>query len=839
MTSMHCLNLHRFDASSDRLDGTIPTTLGLLTGLASLELSENIINFTLPSELGNLSELVWNLIAFNNTRLRGTIPATLGLDLGDNSFTRTIFSKVGNLSSLYTLHLSGNHPSGSLPSEIGKLSNLSSLELHDNSQLAGTIPTEYTALPELNYFSMHHTGLTGSLDSLFCGAPEAHVPSLFADCLAGNAEIYSNDRAEETLVLSPDLGKAEESSTADGEQEQNVLNTCNEASKQNEEAKTKAILTAHERMLGVALDTETVEDVASKKTINDNIFRVIEPTNVPQLHSKSNHASTVGNDTDKKMEGLRHIPPTNTHGLAVATEVLYDNPEDTERMATEIADLQAKLREHDTRDIIDSAPVTDVEAALYGNGRSKILRRLFWILLGLSVVGGVVAVTLAVKNKPAALPSVNPTMSPATLPEVTDSPLALSSMPTSSLYLNANPDSPQAQAFQWLSIEDDYSVQPQIMSTEEIQERYALVVLYYATFGSLWNTTGAYFLNSTSSVCAWRGGEYRLIEQVWVFHDQGVFCNSDNRVNEIWMPYCKLLGKVPSEFSLLSSLESLQLSWNQLTGNLPHNSIPASSTSIDLSHNYLSGTLPPMPASLISIDLSYNYLSGTLPSDWVETMTNLHELTLYSNDLKGLIPPKWGDFDQLEFLDVGSNDLSGPVPTTIGQMTRLTSLYLVGNVLMTGGLPSELGELQRLQELWASCLGGSLPSEIGNLRNLSLLDINSSTGFIPTEIGLMTNLEEVVLHIGQLSGTLPSEIGSLSKLDYFSVSRNPGITGTVPSEFRNLSSLNTLNLFLTSITGSLDAMFCDDGIENFPSYYLSIVSMSEREIPTAACSIPY
>ena len=60
---------------------------------------------------------------------------------------------------------------------------------------------------------------------------------------------------------------------------------------------------------------------------------------------------------------------------------------------------------------------------------------------------------------------------------------------------------------------------------------------------------------------------------------------------------------------------------------------------------------------------------------------------------------------------------------------------------MTGEIPTELGSLANLQELY--------------LRN------NQLTGEIPTELGSLANLEWLVLYNNQLTGEIPKELGSL------------------------------------------------------------------------------
>ncbi|MFT5004376.1 MAG: hypothetical protein ACI836_001279 [Saprospiraceae bacterium] len=104
----------------NNLKGHLPTSIGQLENLQSLELSFNQITGTLPVSIGGMTQL--KTLAINGNQLEGTIPESLG-----------------NLSNLEQLHLSSNNFSGSIPSSLGGLANLETLNVFDNS-LTGTIP---------------------------------------------------------------------------------------------------------------------------------------------------------------------------------------------------------------------------------------------------------------------------------------------------------------------------------------------------------------------------------------------------------------------------------------------------------------------------------------------------------------------------------------------------------------------------------------------------------------------------------------------------------------------------------------------------------------------------
>ena len=91
--------------------------------------------------------------------------------LEHNNLDGTIVSEIGSLGpSLRKLHLGVNHLQGWLPSEIGMLTNLETLDIFDNPDITGPIPSELSVqnLPNIERVNIVGTGITGDLDLMFC-----------------------------------------------------------------------------------------------------------------------------------------------------------------------------------------------------------------------------------------------------------------------------------------------------------------------------------------------------------------------------------------------------------------------------------------------------------------------------------------------------------------------------------------------------------------------------------------------------------------------------------------------------------------------------------------------
>jgi len=79
-------------------------------------------------------------------------------------------------------------------------------------------------------------------------------------------------------------------------------------------------------------------------------------------------------------------------------------------------------------------------------------------------------------------------------------------------------------------------------------------------------------------------------------------------------------------------------------------------------------------------------------------LTNLKELSMKQNQLKGSIPEFLLYLSNLEFLDFHGNNLNQQIPAGFGKLTSLRHLILKQNAL-SGQLPAEMGQMTALQVL--------------------------------------------------------------------------------------------------------------------------------------------
>jgi Leucine-rich repeat (LRR) protein len=224
---------------------------------------------------------------------------------------------------------------------------------------------------------------------------------------------------------------------------------------------------------------------------------------------------------------------------------------------------------------------------------------------------------------------------------------------------------------------------------------------------------------------------------------------------------------VPDSFWITaSSVDSLMMGHNQLSGYLPSTMEFMTSFKMDLSSNNFSGPIPKLPVNLTDLDLSGNKFSS-LPFDFgAPRLATLH---LPDNSISGTIPSSLCKLESLMILDLSRNKLTGSIPdclvnqsTTKTTSLSITHLSLTNNKL-SGDFPSFLQRCKQLivLDLAYNQFSGTLPSWIGEkLSSLVFLRLRSNMfyGHIPVELTMLTNLQFLDLSYNNISGHIPKSI---------------------------------------------------------------------------------
>ncbi|KAL7101576.1 hypothetical protein ACP275_08G062800 [Erythranthe tilingii] len=275
----------------------------------------------------------------------------------------------------------------------------------------------------------------------------------------------------------------------------------------------------------------------------------------------------------------------------------------------------------------------------------------------------------------------------------------------------------------------------------------------------------------------------------------GISCDRRSRqVVAIDLSGFNISGAFPADFCLISTLQNLDLSDNNLGGRISSDSVSLCSrlVSLNLSSNNFVGNLPEFPVeffNLRTLDLSYNNFSGEIPASFV----NLR---------------------RLEFLSLGSNLLNGPVPEFLSDLTELTQLVLSVNPFLPSPVPEKIGHLTKLENMMLSFsnLVGEIPDSIGDLVSIKNLDLsqNNLVGRIPESIGRLENVEQIELFHNKLSGELPDTFSDLTSLLRFDASEN-NLTGRLPETLAALP-LESLHLNDNLLEGEIPEILSSNSV---------------------------
>ncbi|CAH8353975.1 unnamed protein product [Eruca vesicaria subsp. sativa] len=274
--------------------------------------------------------------------------------------------------------------------------------------------------------------------------------------------------------------------------------------------------------------------------------------------------------------------------------------------------------------------------------------------------------------------------------------------------------------------------------------------------------------------------------------------------------YNQITGEIPYNIGFLQ-VATLSLQGNRLTGMIPEViGLMQALAVLDLSDNELVGPIPPILGNLSFTGKLYlhgNKLNGPIPSE-LGNMSRLSYLQLNDNQLVGSIPPELGKLEQLFELNLANNRLVGPIPSNISSCAALNQFNVHGN-LLNGSIPlafRNLGSLTYLN-LSSNNFKGKIPAELGHIINLDKLDLsgNNFSGSIPLTLGDLEHLLIFDVSFNLLSGVIPTELGQLQNLNSLILNNNK-LHGKIPDQLTNCFTLINLNVSFNNLSGIIPQM---------------------------------
>jgi len=840
--------LKRIELSQNRISGTIETYIGVLRDLAHFDVSRNDLTGSVPTEVGSCTDLAILSVNFN-ARLGGTIP-----------------TEVGRLKSLQGLWWRETLVQGAIPSELGLLQrSLSLLDLTGN-QLTSTIPVE---LFVSQFRTEDGTSINTALRRRSANTTNANQGSSGAWKIALEELRLGRNRLTGRIPVAIESVKS--SLTA-------LVLSENQFDKTN----LPTFLTALTKLTSLQVDSNKWTGKIPSEFgflsalrslgLSENQLSGSIPTELCDL----TRLQSLYLDGNQNLQG--HLGPQNVEGddhtglnltkLSDLRELTISNTSISGFLDPSFCDMAILSFDCDPKNLCGcdcacasvpaptlswpitssptanptARPVTAIPSASPTIGATErptasptsvVTESITTSLTVAATASPTTTPTVAITQSPSAGPTVGVTQSPTTSPTVvttesptnrpTAAPTAVATTPLEELeaafiellpeYSQVglqDPNGAQARALDWLFAGPDV----RDYSDERKKQRFALATVHY----SMYDTTKVAWLAPETDECA--NFAQLKIHVTCTMNDE----SDVHPITDITLDPSGLVGILPPEIALLSSLASLEATQGDLTSTLPTEiGLLQNLANLDLSQNKLQGPLPSELgecAALTSLDVGFNqHMNGTLPTE-LNNLSHLKALKLASNSFAGRLPQELPS--ALKVLEVSANLFYGGIPLASwgrsGVGENLERLHLDHNPFQ-GPLATEIGLFSRLSSLAASTseLTGSIPTEIGLLSQLALFDAswNSLGSSLPSDIGQLTMLRDLNLAGNNFRGSIPTHVGTMARLEELLLHDNDMIGGRIPEELTSLRSLKALTVNKTFVAGRVPSSLCSLDLFHF------------------------
>ncbi|XP_056850272.1 receptor-like protein 12 [Raphanus sativus] len=243
-------------------------------------------------------------------------------------------------------------------------------------------------------------------------------------------------------------------------------------------------------------------------------------------------------------------------------------------------------------------------------------------------------------------------------------------------------------------------------------------------------------------------------------------------------------GTLPDIFSKATKLQMIDVGRNHLEGSLPKSLIHCKALKLlNVEYNRIKDKFPYWLGSLPSLNvlsLRSNEFYGTMYKRNV--FIGFHSLCvidLSHNDLSGTLPPSYFS-NWLGITKIYNfSEMPKSKQLMFGSRYDFRSMGMVnkGVELRYEKIRKDFGAIN----LAGNRICGKIPESIGFLKELRLLNLsgNTFTEDIPLALANLTNLETLDLSSNKLSGQIPQDLGKLSFLSYMNFSHNL-LRGPVP-----------------------------------------------------------
>jgi len=348
-----------------------------------------------------------------------------------------------------------------------------------------------------------------------------------------------------------------------------------------------------------------------------------------------------------------------------------------------------------------------------------------------------------------------------------------------------------AKAITWL--ESDPLANGGTLSDVQIQQRYALGCIYFATFA----VQTIYTVVEPRGWIDSTGWITEADECTWF----GLSCNAEGLVERIVLASNRLTGSFPPETTIMAgSVTRIDLFRNSVfnTGDEGNAWLGQMTNLRELFYgqtNFEFNGIPPQIAqltNLIEYDCSFTLYFGPLNGATFAPLQNLEYLVLSGNAYNTSIPVEIGQLPNLRTYTLLFCSSEPPLLLHATSKSLMVAFifplctlefFYAQNAFVDGDLSFML-PMQSIIECWVDQnpgLGGTIPTEMGLVRTLQSWSITRCgfTGPIPSEIGNLGDMVRMWVYDNMLTGTVPAELGNMFKLQTFEMEENL-LTGVMP-----------------------------------------------------------
>ena len=821
----------------------------------SLKLTGRALTGEIPTELGNLSNLRWLDLSFN--QLTGEIPAELGdlsnlqlLYLGDNQLTGEIPTQLGHLSNLEDLRLASNQLTGALPMELGNLTNLNLLWLVEN-QLTGVLPQTLTGLTELHSFIFNfNPGLCAPTNEAF----QTWLASIVSVRGSSCAQV---DSMEDRAVL------VKLYSATDGQNWEENVNWLSDRPVREWHGITND---ANGRVTGLYLSSNqlagliptelgTLSNLQELQLSSNQLTGPI-PTelgtlsNLQELQLSSNQLTgpiptelgTLSNlqELQLSFNQLTGPIPTELGTLSKLEELVLIYNQLTGGIPTELGNLSLlELLVLHGNQLEGEIPP---ELGYLSNLHSLDLRSnelTGEIPAGLTNLTRLFALYLSGNQLTGCIPEGLRDVRRNDLDQL-GLPYCSASSPGAPT-INAVTPGEESLAISWSSPSSGgsaitaYDLRYIETSDDETTDSNWTVVQ------DVWTTGGGalqYTLTGLNS-----GTEYDLQVRAvksegdgpWSATATGTPADAGDCASggAVFDP-ANNPGLVSDCAVLLAARDTLAgtatLNWAADTpmsewDGVSYHGTPERVTELSLNSRSLTGEIPTELGNLSNLwdlNLNRNQLTGEIPTE-LGNLSNLTGLSLSSNQLTGEIPTELGNLSNLQRLNLHDNRLTGELPQSLTGLTVLVTLSFYNNA----GLCAPIDEAFQIWLQSVTSVSGSSCAPMDSAEDRAVLvelynatdgaNWTNNTNWLSDRPirewhGVINDADgrvsELLLGRNEMAGEIPTELGNLSSLQWLWLNNNQ-LTGEIPTALGNLSNLTRLYLNDNQLTGEIPAELGD------------------------------